>query len=120
MHVDILIGQDHPHLLRPIDVRTGRDDDPFAVLTTLGWTLNGPVTSQPTRSMVTSNLIFSTNIKKKPYQLSQLQSVRDISTYSHKDIRELQSWDKECRVVNDQFHIPTPWSDSGVRLTDNI
>ena len=36
VRVDILIGQDYPHLLRPIDVRTGRDDDPFAVLTTLG------------------------------------------------------------------------------------
>ena len=69
VHVDILIGQDHPQLLRPFDVRTGRNDEPFAVLTTLGWTLNGPVTSQPTKRMVTSNLIYSTNIEKKPYHL---------------------------------------------------
>ena len=109
VHVDILIGQDHPHLLRPFDVRTSRDDEP------LGWTLNGPVTSQPNKRMVTSNCIFSTNIEKKPYQLLQFNSVRDVSAYSHNDLRELESWDKECRVVSDQLHIPIPWKDSCVR-----
>ena len=106
--------------MRPFDVRTGRDDEPFAVLTTLGWTLNGPVTSQPTKRMVTSNLISSTNIEKKSYQLSQFEYVRDVSAYSHKDIRELEAWDKECRVVSDQFHIPIPWKDSSVRWPDNL
>ena len=120
VHVDILSGQDHPQLLRPFDVRTGRDDEPFAVLTTLGWTLNGPVTSQPTKRMVTSNLISSTNIEKKPYQLSQFEYVRDVSAYSHKDIRELQAWDKEYRVVSDQLHLHIPWKDSSVRLPDNL
>ena len=106
LFVDIIIGQDHPQLLRPFDVCTGRDDELFAVLTTLGWTLNGPVTSQPTKRMVTSNLIASTNIEKKPYQLSQFEYVRDVSAYSHKDIPELQASDKEYRVASDQFHIP--------------
>ena len=93
---------------------------PLLFLHTLGWTLNGPVTSQPTKRMVTSNLIYSTNIEKKPYQLSQFESVKDFSAYSHKDIRKLQSWDKECRVLSDQFHIPIPWRDSGARLPDNL
>ena len=120
VHVDILIGQDYPHLLRPIDSRTGCDDDPFAVLTTLEWTPNGAVTSQPTKSMVTLNLICSTKIEKKTYQLSQFESARDVSAHSHKDIRKLQSWDNECRVVRDQFQILIPWRDSGVRLPDNL
>ena len=78
VHVDILIGQDHPHLLRPLDGRTGRDDEPFTVLTTLRRTLNGHVTSQPNRRMVTSNCIYYTNIEKKHYQPSQFNSVRDV------------------------------------------
>ena len=70
--------------------------------------------------MVSSNLISSTNIEKKPYQLSQFEYVRDVSPYSHNDIRELQAWDKEYRVMSDQFHIPIPLKDSTVRLPDNL
>ena len=118
--VDILIGQDYPHLLRPIDVRTGRDNDPFAVLTTLGWTLNGPVTSQPTKRMVSSNLISSTNIEKKLDQLYEFDAVTYTSAYSHEDLRVLQLWDKECRVVDHRFQIPIPCKDPDARLPDNL
>ena len=41
--VDLLIGQDCPQALRPIEVRSGSDDEPYAVRTYLGWTINGPV-----------------------------------------------------------------------------
>ena len=43
VQVDILIGQDYPAILKPLDVRSGREDEPFAVLSAPGWTLNGPV-----------------------------------------------------------------------------
>ena len=40
-HVDLLIGQDHSDLLVPLDVRTGKDKEPFAIRTHLGWVVNG-------------------------------------------------------------------------------
>ena len=39
--VDLLIGQDHSELLVPLEVRTGKDKDPFAIRTHLGWVVNG-------------------------------------------------------------------------------
>ena len=40
--VELLIGQDNPGLLVPLEVREGREGEPFAVRTRLGWGINGP------------------------------------------------------------------------------
>ena len=39
--VDLLIGQDHSELLVPLEVRKGKDDEPFAIRTHLGWVVSG-------------------------------------------------------------------------------
>ena len=41
----LVIGLSHPHLLRPVEVRSAADHEPYAVRTELGWTVNGPVKS---------------------------------------------------------------------------
>ena len=63
--VDVLIGQDHPVILRPLETRYGSDTEPFAVRSILGWTLNGPITSQRTSKHVTSNFISAASIEHK-------------------------------------------------------
>ena len=49
--VDLLIGQDHSELLVPLEVRTGKYKEPFAIRTNLGWVINGNLnvhnTTQP-------------------------------------------------------------------------
>ena len=41
--VDLLIGQDAPVALAPLEVRRGGTKAPFAVKTVLGWTVQGPL-----------------------------------------------------------------------------
>ena len=41
--VQLLIGQDMPDLLCPREIRKGNPGEPFAVLTALGWVINGPI-----------------------------------------------------------------------------
>ena len=43
--VHLLIGVDQPDVLAPRDTRCGEPGQPFAILTGLGWTLNGPAAS---------------------------------------------------------------------------
>ncbi|XP_042888382.1 uncharacterized protein LOC122263818 [Penaeus japonicus] len=45
--VSIVIGQDYPHLLKPQEVRSGKDNEPYAIRTVLGWAINGPVGDDP-------------------------------------------------------------------------
>ena len=42
---DLLIGNDNPYLLMPLDVRRSRCEvrQPYATLTRLGWVLQGPI-----------------------------------------------------------------------------
>ena len=63
--VDLLIGQDHSAALVPIEVRRGPVGSPFAVLTMMGWSLNGCVSVNIPSDRVTSNLAFTSNLNTK-------------------------------------------------------
>ena len=45
--VTILIGQDVPEALWPLEFLKGMEGQPYATRTRLGWPLNGPVESEP-------------------------------------------------------------------------
>ena len=127
VQVDVLIGQDYPAILKPLDVRSGREDEPYAVLSVLGWTLNGPVPPQPSRARVTSHLISSFVIEKKQTHPShedqgcQIKDVRplhdvssvlpegDISKYVEEDgdlpqsdvlVQKLEDKQSTCTVAD--------------------
>ena len=55
--VDLLIGQDVPDALIPIDLRRGKPGDPYATKTILGWTLNGPLGGASSKRKATSNFV---------------------------------------------------------------
>ena len=44
--VSILIGQDVPEALWPLELRKGEEGQPYATRTRLGWSLNGPLDSE--------------------------------------------------------------------------
>ena len=52
--VTLLIGQDVPKALMPIDLRTGKPGDPYATKTALGWTLHGPLGGRTSSSGTTA------------------------------------------------------------------
>ena len=48
--VNLLIGLDVPETLQPEEIRKGQQGGPFAVRTKFGWTLNGPLQRNETKS----------------------------------------------------------------------
>ena len=48
--VNLLIGLDVPEALQPEEIRQGQQGGPFAVRTKFGWTLNGPLQRNETKS----------------------------------------------------------------------
>ena len=93
--IDLLIGQDHAELLMPLEVRSESDGAPYAVRTTLGWTLHGSIacqSPQPVMCMFT----FS----DMPEKVSQ------------DDIHVIKHWDANTKTVDGHYEIPVPWSDS--------
>ena len=45
--VTIMIGQDVPEALSSLELRKGKEGQPYATRTRFGWSLNGPVESEP-------------------------------------------------------------------------
>ena len=43
MEIGVILGQDAYELQRPLNYKIGTRSEPFAVLTELGWVVNGPV-----------------------------------------------------------------------------
>ena len=48
--VNLLIGLDVPEALQPEEIRQGQQGGSFAVRTKFGWTLNGPLQRNETKS----------------------------------------------------------------------
>ena len=99
--VDLLIGQDNSAALAPIEVRRGPVGAPFAVLTMMGWTLNGGITVDDLCCDVTSNLV-STHIPDA--QLSRHEeelTVRESTLGASEKEQELSVVDSHV-----QRHIP--------------
>ena len=94
--VDILIGQDYPFLLRPLEVRSGANGEPFAIRSILGWAMNGPVSSQPTSRRVISNFVSTVAIEEKLDRLWEVDNLDDMPSLSPEDTRVIELWDRCC------------------------
>ena len=90
--VSLLIGQDYAHLLRPLEVRVGKDRDPYAVRTPLGWVIHG--SSRPKSQRVTSNfLTLERDLKAKQSKTKKFLChgrKRNVSNLTVSDMRSAE------------------------------
>ena len=95
--VDILIGQDNSAALIPLDVRRGHVKAPFAILTMMGWSLNGcapvSVPSHRVTSYVTSAIILDEGVHKQceDGETGVAQGTLDVSNYQQAFILDDES-----------------------------
>ena len=121
--VDILIGQDNPAALVPIEVRRGPADAPFATRTLMGWSLNGRSPMNVASHAVTSHFISTTILDKRIDRLWELEEIgmpQDVLEMSIEDERVIKLWDQECTVVNGHFQLPIPWKGVVPVMPDNL
>ena len=62
--VMLLIGTDSPEAHIPLEVRSGNNDEPYAIRTKLGWAVRGPVLSNTRTNTVNVNFEQSTEAEK--------------------------------------------------------
>ena len=118
--MDVLIGQDHPVILRPLETRYGSDAEPFAARSILGWTLNCPITSQRTSKHVTSNFMSAASIEHKlDRRRDREQSIEETGSCPD-DERVIDLWNKRFRVLDGHIELPIPWKTPHATLPDNL
>ena len=111
--VDLLIGQDHSAALVPIEVRRGPVGSPFAVLTMMGWSLNGCVSVNIPSGRVTSNLAFTSKLNTK-------LNLQDEETTVHKDTMETFEQEQTLAVKDGKVQDFVLLKNTKVLLKENL
>ncbi|XP_042887248.1 uncharacterized protein LOC122263026 [Penaeus japonicus] len=126
--VSIVIGQDYPHLLKPQEVRSGKDNEPYAIRTVLGWAINGPVGDDPHSKEVFNNLIHTipTSESSLSIQVEKFWAIdgcedlnKNTSCMSKDDKEVLSLWDKSVVKINGHFQLPIPFKRNPPELCNN-
>ena len=109
--VDILIGQDNPAALVPLEVRIGPKGTPFAIHTIMGWALNGTSAPSPAGRRITSNFVSSSVLENKINRLCEIEEegILNIPVELSTEYREvLDLGDAKCEIVDQHFQLPIP------------
>ncbi|XP_064631645.1 uncharacterized protein LOC135489940 [Lineus longissimus] len=120
--VQLLIGQDVPEALIPLEVKRGEGGAPYAVRTALGWTLNGPTTANQS-SHATAHFINSVDLglQKQVEQFWKLENIGgDDQGMSVNDQKVISLWDKEMKHENGQYVLPIPFKCEPPSLPNNL
>lgn len=92
--VHLLLGQDNSEALIPLDLRRGREGEPFAVKTLFGWALNGPAKGVP----CTDGDIVSSVVNAIVYDQSEVSELRESESESEQELVQLD----DCSLLDSE------------------
>ncbi|XP_022102055.1 uncharacterized protein LOC110985381 [Acanthaster planci] len=121
--VHLLIGQDSPEALLPLEVRSGETKAPYATRTRLGWSLNGPL-GMSMRPAVTSSYVAVDDALEQQLQrfwkLDAAESLYDDDKgMSVQDKRAIALWESTVCMKDGHYELPIPFKNNPPRLADN-
>ena len=125
--VELLIGLDAPHVLVPLEVRTGREGSPFAVRMCLGWTINGPVGYHELKA-ATHHIAAMRSCEEWPLmaqvkrlwegEIDQSRNDED-AAMSVEDARVVSLWNTKVKRVGHHYELPIPFKEERPTLPNN-
>ena len=123
--VTLLIGQDTPEALMPLEIRKGEigTNAPYATRTMLGWTLNGPIRHQQQKHAVSSFIQSNENLEGQLEKFWKLDSVPQHVQVemSVNDRKALSLWEKSITHADDgHYEVSIPFREYPPPLEDNI
>ena len=126
--ISILIGQDVPQALMPLEVRRGKDDEPYAVRTALGWTVNGPVSEDTSVADALCSFICAGE-SIEPSLDAQVQQFWKIDTgdaiadselqLSVNDKKVIDLWEQSVTMVDGHYQLDIPFVSDPPELPNN-
>ena len=128
VEVSVLIGQDHAHLLTPLEVRKHPDFSatrtrgrPYAVKTLLGWAISGRGSAKPVDkrevALISKQYDLETNIQRLWDVERELD---DVVEKSITDRRVENEWRKTYTIDSDNHYVVSiPLKNSKVTFPDN-
>ena len=122
--VEVIIGQDYYHAVRPIEFILGDDkNSPCSVRLPIGWVLSGPLppsgnsTSSCFKCVVEDSSL--TDQIKSWYELESYGAFKQVDARSAADKHALSILNSETVHNGERYIVPMLWIDSNVSLPNN-
>lgn len=122
--VGLLLGQDVPQALMPLDVRVGEKGEPYATLTNLGWVVSGPI-GQNKGNTATSHFC-NTSSGSLELQLSKFWKIESSETLAQEtkelsvdDRKVVSLWEDTVRLKDGHYELGIPFKEQPLDLPDN-
>ena len=127
--VTLLIGQNVPQALVPLEVRHGSETEPYAVRTVLGWSISGTV-RPGSDSPGTAIVNFVKAAPSSDFELlSQVERfwkldfgpelTAGLSEMSVDDQRVTKLWDETTELIDNHYNMEIPFKEARPLLPDN-
>ena len=122
--VKVVLGQDAYHLIRPLEYKSGGRDEPWAVKTSLGWTVSGGLSKKETKYMVAS-CTFSVSSDlladqmKNWWDMETYASVCDVSGRSKEEKRVQAISEKTTKHNGERYEVGPLCADDNPNLPNN-
>ena len=123
--VSILIGQDVPEALWPLELRKGKEGQPYATRTRLGWSLNGPLESDSLagESAFCNLARADERLDVQVEQFWKLETSEALASslpqFSVDDKRAVDVWERSVKVVDGHYQMDIPFKSEHSNLPDN-
>lgn len=122
---ELLIGQDHPEVLAPLEIRKHKTNckAPYAVRTTLGWTVQGPLKASINRAAVVNFVRADADLQKSVERFWNLDSVEavtnDVKGMSRDDKRAMTMMEDTVQLSDGHYELSIPFKQRPVTLPNN-
>ncbi|KAJ8031990.1 hypothetical protein HOLleu_25384 [Holothuria leucospilota] len=119
--VGLLIGQNSPEALMPIEVKKGNPGQPYAVKTILGWTVNGPL-SKLKEHVATSNFVTNERLEsqlERFWKLDSNDALNETKGMSVNDSKVVAVWDESVSLIGDHYQMAVPFKSRPPDLPNN-
>ena len=111
--IDLLIGQDQPDLLVPLEIcrSLNKAGQPYATRTKLGWALQGPVDENiGSNACMTNSHIQLEQFNQKVENLWNIDNENESTlSWSGEDQRVYDMWQDKTELNDNRYTVPIPW-----------
>ncbi|KAL7830355.1 hypothetical protein SRHO_G00314820 [Serrasalmus rhombeus] len=119
--VHLVIGQDAPRLLRAEEYRVGRDNDPYATRTVLGWAINGPIDYEEGSKNVKAYFLKSDHsLQMQVERFWKLDDPTQKDNLSISDQKVIKEWENSVSKDGSHYILNIPFKDKAVALPNNV
>ena len=111
--VDLLIGQDQPDFLVPLEIcrSLNKAGQPYATRTKLGWALQGPVDQNiGSNACMANSHIQLEQLNQKVENLWNIDNENESTlSWSGEDQRVYDMWQDKTELNDNRYTVPIPW-----------